>query len=105
MRQQGALSWWDEVSLQDRAMVLTPRLAKSGCILATEPSSVVHTGVKSLGCEKSTAQLSPIHSWNFIGPIEVSASKSGTTSPRLMLPGIVAEKKQETTLTRQLCLG
>ena len=27
-----------------------------------ENSSVVQTGVKSLGCEKSTAQPSPIHS-------------------------------------------
>jgi hypothetical protein len=26
------------------------------------PSSVVHTGVKSFGCENKTAQLSPIHS-------------------------------------------
>ena len=51
------LSWWDDVSLQERAMVLTPRLANSGCILATDPSSVVHTGVKSLGWENRTAQL------------------------------------------------
>ena len=158
------LSWWDDVSLQERAMVLTPRLANSGCILATDPSSVVHTGVKSLGWENRTAQLlrflsrththkythtqtlhrslivqkdaastaqlrgecvsraaagsprkegkssrimqvlrvptksarprrlggdlSPIHSWNLMGPIEVSASKSGTTSPRLIDPGM-----------------
>lgn len=30
--------------------------------LAMTPSSVVHTGVKSFGCENKTAQLSPIHS-------------------------------------------
>ena len=47
------------------------------------PSSVVHTGVKSLGCEKSTAHESPIHSWNLIGPSVVSASKSGAVSPML----------------------
>ena len=37
----------------------------------------MQTGVKSLGCENSTAQPSPIQSWNRIGPSVVSASKSG----------------------------
>ena len=35
-------------------MTLTLRLSNSGLSLATRPSSVVQTGVKSLGCEKST---------------------------------------------------
>ena len=41
------------------------------------PSSVVHTGVKSLGWENSTAHESPIQSWKLIRPWVVSASKSG----------------------------
>src|SRR3982074_431487 len=64
-------------------MIFTPRRSNSGLILAMYPSSVVHTGVKSFGCENSTAQESPIQSWNLIGPSVVSASKSGTTSPSL----------------------
>jgi hypothetical protein len=41
-------------------MILTLRLSNSGLILARWPSSVVHTGVKSFGCENSTHQESPI---------------------------------------------
>src|SRR5215471_7534126 len=41
------------------------------------PSSVVHTGVKSLGCENRIAQPSPIQLWNSSGPSVVSALKSG----------------------------
>ena len=41
------------------------------------PSSVVQTGVKSLGWEKRTAQLLPIHSWKWMVPWVVSAVKSG----------------------------
>jgi hypothetical protein len=37
-------------------------------MLAIVPSSVVHTGVKSFGWEKSTAHLSPIHWWKSIWP-------------------------------------
>src|SRR5262245_46598802 len=44
------------------------------------PSSVVHTGVKSLGCENRIAQPSPIHSWKRIVPCVVSAVKSGASS-------------------------
>src|SRR6476619_6716110 len=47
---------------------------------AMYPSSVVHTGVKSFGCENSTAHESPIHSWKLIGPSVVCASKSGAVS-------------------------
>ena len=45
------------------------------------PSSVVQTGVKSLGCENSTPQESPSQSWKRIFPSVVSASKSGAVSP------------------------
>src|SRR5690348_8845678 len=65
-----------------RAMTLTPRLSNSGLMRATVPSSVVHTGVKSLGCENSTPQELPSHWWNLILPAVVSASKSGAVSPR-----------------------
>ena len=45
------------------------------------PSSVVQTGVKSLGWENSTTQELPIQSWKWIWPSVVSASKSGAVSP------------------------
>jgi hypothetical protein len=48
--------------------------------LGFDPSSVVHTGVKSFGCEKSTAQELPIQSWKRILPSVVCASKSGAVS-------------------------
>ena len=41
----------------------------------------MHTGVKSFGCEKSTAHESPIQSWKWIVPSVVCASKSGAVSP------------------------
>ena len=63
-------------------MTFTLRLSNSGLSAATRPSSVVHTGVKSFGCEKSTAQLSPFQSWKLIGPSVLSAVKSGASSPR-----------------------
>src|SRR5215207_5491613 len=62
-------------------MIFTFRRSNSGWILAMYPSSVVHTGVKSFGCENSTAHESPIHSWNRIVPCVVRASKSGAVSP------------------------
>ena len=40
----------------------------------------MQTGVKSFGCEKSTAYPSPTHSWKLIGPAVVSAVKSGAVS-------------------------
>ncbi|MNT87399.1 hypothetical protein D3C72_2278100 [compost metagenome] len=63
-------------------MAFTLRLSNSGLSLAVKPSSVVHTGVKSAGWENSTTQELPAHSWNLSGPIELSCSKSGATSPR-----------------------
>src|SRR2546423_5101374 len=64
-------------------MIFTPRRSNSGLILAMYPSSVVQTGVKSFGCENSTAQESPIQSWKLIGPSVVCAWKSGAVSPIL----------------------
>src|SRR2546423_3832555 len=62
-------------------MTFTFLRSNSGLIFAMYPSSVVQTGVKSLGCEKSTAHELPIHSWKRIGPSVVCASKSGAVSP------------------------
>src|SRR5690349_4943893 len=62
-------------------MTLVLRLSNSGLSFAMYPSSVVQTGVKSLGCEKRIAHLSPIHSWKRIFPSVVSAVKSGASSP------------------------
>src|SRR2546429_9812356 len=61
-------------------MILQFRFANSGCSPAMYPSSVVHTGVKSLGCENRMAQPLPIHSWKLILPCEVSAVKLGASS-------------------------
>ena len=62
-------------------MIFTFRLSNSGLIFAMYPSSVVQTGVKSLGCEKSTVHESPIQSWNEISPSACfSAVKSGAVS-------------------------
>src|SRR5882757_108806 len=60
---------------------LTPRLSNSGFSLASAPSSVVQTGVKSFGCENKSAQLEPIQSWNLTLPSVVWASKSGASAP------------------------
>src|SRR3954453_15602980 len=65
----------------ERPITFTLRLSNSGLIFAMYPSSVVQTGVKSLGWENSTAHESPIQSWNLIGPSVVCASKSGAVSP------------------------
>src|SRR6202023_454953 len=68
---------WFVTGSTDRPTILTLRLSNSGLSRAMYPSSVVQTGVKSLGWENSTAQESPIQSWNRIVPSVVSASKSG----------------------------
>ena len=54
-------SRWLSTGSTDRPITLTPRLSNSGFSRATAPSSVVQTGVKSLGCEKRMAHPSPIH--------------------------------------------
>ena len=41
----------------------------------------MQTGVKSFGCENSTAHESPTHSWKSISPSVVSAVKSGASEP------------------------
>jgi hypothetical protein len=43
-------------------MIVQFRFWNSGWSPAIQPSSVVHTGVKSFGCENRIAQPSPIHS-------------------------------------------
>src|SRR3954463_15748623 len=71
-------------------MIFTFLRSNSGFIFAIYPSSVVQTGVKSLGCENRTAQESPIHSWKRIVPSVVSASKSGAVSPmRRVMPATI----------------
>src|SRR5215831_20885154 len=72
---------WSSTGSTLRPMILALRLSNSGFIFAMYPSSVVHTGVKSLGWEKRTAQESPSQSWKRRRPSVVSASKSGATSP------------------------
>src|SRR5690348_6204238 len=73
---------WLDTGSTLRPMILQLRFAKSDCKPAIYPSSVVHTGVKSLGWENRMAQPSPIHSWNLMGPCVVSATKSGAVSLR-----------------------
>src|SRR5207253_10817508 len=71
---------WSSTGSAESPMIFVLRRSNSLFIFAMVPSSVVHTGVKSLGCENSTAHLSPIHSWKRILPSVVSASKSGAIS-------------------------
>ena len=63
------------------AIAFAFRFSNSCFVFATMPSPVVHTGVKSFGCDMSTHQWLPIHSWNLTCPSVVSASKSGAMSP------------------------
>src|SRR5215831_5085989 len=72
---------WFSTGSTDRPTILTLRLSNSGLSLAIVPSSVVQTGVKSFGCEKSTPQELPSQSWKRTFPSVVSASKSGAVSP------------------------
>src|SRR3954469_19731669 len=77
-----AQSLCEPIGSTERPMTLVLRLSNSGFSAATRPSSVVHTGVKSFGCENSTAQESPFHSWKLRVPSVVSAVKSGASSPK-----------------------
>src|SRR5205814_8854611 len=64
------------------------------------PSSVVHTGVKSFGCENKTAQELPTQSWKLIFPSAVSAWKSGAVSPifiRFLLLFFVSDNSFQVT--------
>src|SRR4051812_7776444 len=83
----------DSEESTESASTFTPRFLKSPERLAASPSSVVHTGVKSLGCEKNTAQELPSHLWNSIFPCEESAVKSGAMSPRRRLAGSVVDMR------------
>ena len=56
----------------------------------------MHTGVKSAGCENSTPQLSPSHSWKLMRPVagvllevggDVAESQCHVGSPRIRLAG------------------
>src|SRR5271165_489172 len=75
---------WSSTGSTLSPMILVLRLSNSGLRPAMYPSSVVHTGVKSLGCENRIAHLSPIQSWKWILPSVVSAVKSGASSPMRM---------------------
>lgn len=62
---------WDLRSFAERPMSFTPLWSNDGFNLAKAPNSVVHTGVKSAGCENRMAHLSPIHEWKSISPCVV----------------------------------
>src|SRR5262245_57404183 len=80
---------WSSTESTERPMILTPRLSNSGLIFAIVPSSVVQTGVKSLGWEKRIAQELPIHWWKSISPSVVCALKLGASSPiRILKPPV-----------------
>src|SRR5258706_444198 len=53
---------WESTGSTLTPMALMWRLSNSGFSLETAPSSVVQTGVKSLGCEKRMTQSFPAHS-------------------------------------------
>jgi hypothetical protein len=63
------------------ALVGLDRVDREADELGVAPSSVVQTGVKSLGWEKRIPQLSPSQSWKLMVPSVVSAVKSGAVSP------------------------
>src|SRR4030095_15546328 len=63
-----------------RPRTLQLRFSNSGFRPAMYPSSVVHTGVKSLGCENRIAQPFPIQSWKLRLPSVVSAVKLGASA-------------------------
>src|SRR5256885_7997342 len=95
---------WSLTGSIERPMILVFLLSNSGFNFAMYPSSVVHTGVKSLGCENRIAHLSPIHSWKRIFPSVVSAVKSGASSPMRIaifdlhgLKGLDASRSRESS--------
>src|SRR5882724_4206213 len=81
----------DSSGSTDRPTTLTLRWSNSGLSAETRPSSVVHTGVKSLGCENRTPQLLPRNLWKLIGPSVLSAVKSGASSPSCNAMGILRD--------------
>src|SRR5690348_6801727 len=71
----------DSIGSTLTAMRLTPRRANSAPSAAVRASSVVHTGVKSAGWDRSITQASPAHWWKEIRPSVESCRKSGAMSP------------------------
>lgn len=63
-----------------RPIIFTFRFSNSSLSLANAPSSVVQTGVKSAGCEKRMAQLSPTNWWKSMLPWVVCALKLGAAA-------------------------
>src|SRR5690606_8337329 len=55
--------------------------SKKSLSLAKPVISVVHTGVKSAGCENRITQLPLLNSENLRTPVVVTTSKSGAISP------------------------
>src|SRR6266478_9446588 len=72
---------WSSTESTLKPMILVFRLSNSDLMRAMYPSSVVHTGVKSLGWEKRITHWLPIHWWKSIGPWVVCAVKFGASSP------------------------
>jgi len=70
-------AWWSSAESTDRPITLTFLISNAGLIFAMSPNSVVQTGVKSFGCENSTAHEFPIHSWKRIGPSVVPPRSPG----------------------------
>jgi hypothetical protein len=60
-----------------RPIICTPRASNSGFSFAKAPSSVVQTGVKSAGCEKSMVHLLFRNLWKSRSPCVVFAWKLG----------------------------
>src|SRR5260221_9015348 len=93
---------WSSTGSAERPITLTPLLSNSGFIFAMVPSSVVQTGVKSLGWEKSTAHLSPIHWWKSIWPSVVWAWKLGAVSPMRSAMGVSGGEVENATPEKAL---
>ena len=51
---------WSSTELKDRSANFTPRFLNSGWNLTAAATSVVHTGVKSAGCEKRITHLKTV---------------------------------------------
>src|SRR5438477_7991662 len=71
---------WSPTGSTLRPIIFVLRFSNSGISPAMYPSSVVQTGVKSLGWENRTAQPLPIQSWKLIVPWVVSVVKLGASS-------------------------
>src|SRR6185436_15491063 len=99
--------WWLPTGSTLIPITLQLRLSNSGLRLARYPSSVVHTGVKSLGWENRIAQPLPIHSWKLIFPWVVSAVKFGASllMRKAIVYSSINESVVETPCARQHASG